>query len=161
MILYYILSIAFIGVTYLIGRTIEKKHYQEIRKQEVEFARIPAITIPYLPESWGMNPEFALNNRSSSIVVTGSVMISQDYFKSTASILKSIIGGRLYSYETLLDRARREAVLRMKREARTKGYNTIIGVRFETSTIASNSNRTTGVEVMVYGTALRVNQKLS
>jgi uncharacterized protein YbjQ (UPF0145 family) len=161
MLIYYILSIVFVGITYFIGRSIENRHYQEIRKQELEFARIPAVTIPYLPKSWGMSPEFTLRNRPSSIVVTGSVMISQDYFKSIASLLKSVIGGRLYSYETLLDRARREAVLRMKRDARTKGYNTIIGVRFETSTIASNSSKTTGVEVMVYGTALRVNQNIS
>ena len=62
------------------------------------------------------------------------------------------------AYEPLLDRARREALLRMKADAR--GADAIINVRFETSAInGSERNRSVaGVEMFAYGTALRLKQ---
>ena len=66
-----------------------------------------------------------------------------------------MFGGKLVAYESLLDRARREAVLRMKQEARDKGANRIINVKFQTFSIPGRNPRSFGaVEVMAYGTAL-------
>ena len=45
-----------------------------------------------------------------TVLVAGSVVISEDYFKRIVSSLQSLFGGRLRSYESLVDRARREAV---------------------------------------------------
>ncbi|MGQ0547496.1 MAG: YbjQ family protein, partial [Betaproteobacteria bacterium] len=57
----------------------------------------------------------------ASRLVAGSVVIADDYFKSLLAGLYSFFGGPVRSYESLLDRARREAVLRMKAEARPPG----------------------------------------
>jgi uncharacterized protein YbjQ (UPF0145 family) len=46
--------------------------------------------------------------------VSGSVVVSVDYFKRFLAGLRTLVGGRVTSYETLLDRARREAILRCK-----------------------------------------------
>jgi uncharacterized protein YbjQ (UPF0145 family) len=60
------------------------------------------------------------------------------------------------SYETLLDRARREAVLRMKEEARRQGYRLIVNVKVESSNIAGgNRGGLPAVEAFAYGTALK------
>ena len=48
-------------------------------------------------------------------LVQGSAVISIDYFKRMLAALRNIVGGEVKSYETLVDRARREATLRMKR----------------------------------------------
>ena len=63
-------------------------------------------------------------------------------------------GGKVKSYESLIDRARREALLRMKEEA--PDASMIINVRIETSTIGKTSrNKTVGcLEAVAYGTAL-------
>jgi uncharacterized protein YbjQ (UPF0145 family) len=70
-----------------------------------------------------------------------------------------LVGGRVASYESLLDRGRREAILRMKEEAFERGYNAVINVRIETSRLASSSRNgegTAGVEVLAFGTALKL-----
>ena len=83
-------------------------------------------------------------------------MVSSDYFKQFLSAWRLFFGGRLKSYETLLERARREAVLRMKAEAQAGNANAIFNVKLETSVI-SDQNSGGGaigtVEILAYGTA--------
>ena len=62
---------------------------------------------------------------------------------------------RVYSYESLVDRARREALLRMKESI--PGAKAIVNVRVETSTIGATANArgaVGSVEALAYGTAL-------
>ena len=63
----------------------------------------------------------------------------------------SIFGKNLTTYETLLDRARREALVRMRTEAQAKGYNHIYGLRLEVSNINQLGSM---VEAIAYGTAV-------
>ena len=88
-------------------------------------------------------------------MVYGSAVISVDYFKRILAALRNVFGGTIRSYETLLDRARREAILRMK-EAAPAGTKIIINVRVETSTIGKNTQKKSVgcVEALAYGTAL-------
>ena len=84
-------------------------------------------------------------------------MVSADYFKMFASALRNLVGGRVVVYESVLDRGRREAVLRMKEQAIAWGATQVVNVRLETSTIG---NRTGGkglvaIEVTAYGTGVR------
>ena len=135
-------------VTYFIGSAIERKHFTRIRAREYALRRFPAITLEHPPEDWEIE-EVGL--------VTGSVVISIDHFKRFLSALRGLVGGRVKSYETLLDRARREALLRLKESAREAGYRAVINVRLETSRLANgrrNGKGTAGVEVLAFGTGL-------
>ncbi|MBW2225478.1 MAG: heavy metal-binding domain-containing protein [Deltaproteobacteria bacterium] len=90
----------------------------------------------------------------SATLATGSVVISVDHFKRFLSGFRMIFGGEIRSYSSLIDRARREAVLRMKEsEPDAHAY---INTRLETSTISNTAgNEGTGtVEVLAYGTAV-------
>jgi uncharacterized protein YbjQ (UPF0145 family) len=87
-----------------------------------------------------------------AFLVHGTVVVSADYFKTFVAGLRHLIGGRFRSYETLLERARREAVLRLKAEARAKGARLVVCVRFETTSISSGW--APAIEVLAYGTAL-------
>ena len=72
--------------------------------------------------------------------------------------MRAIIGGRVSSYETLIDRARREAILRMKEQAAAKGANYVFNVKMETSSISKGQRDSIGsVEVLAYGTAITIN----
>jgi uncharacterized protein YbjQ (UPF0145 family) len=77
-------------------------------------------------------------------------------FKRFSAKIHSFFGGRLSVYESLLDRARREALLRMRERALLSGATMIFGVRLEVTSINNgNPNRgTTGVEMIAYGTAI-------
>lgn len=88
-------------------------------------------------------------------LVTGSVVISIDYFKRVYASLINFFGGEMSAYESLIDRARREAVLRMKEEA--PDSDIIYNLRIETSSISKNSlkkNSIGSIEAIAYGTAV-------
>ena len=85
----------------------------------------------------------------------GSVVFSNDYLQLMLAWFRGIFGGNIKVYESLLIRARREAVLRMKAEARKAGADHIFNVKFETSTIGAGARgTTTSVEILAYGTAV-------
>ena len=143
-----ILFLFLIALGYFCGSRAEKKHYQSIEAREKELIGLPAVTAKQI--------EVDERQVEKAEMVYGSVVISNDYFKRILASLRNIFGGRVKSYESLLDRARREAVLRMKEQA--PDASIIINMRLETSTIGGNANNKKGsmgcVEVMAYGTAL-------
>lgn len=146
----YDLIIFFILITvgYIAGTLAEKRHYRSIRKRENAFLNLPAVTMK--------NADYPAEKVKSAQMVYGSAVISIDYFKRMLAGLRNIFGGTVKSYETLIDRARREALLRMKEMA--GGATVIVNVRIETSTIGKRANNK-GVgclEAMAYGTALTI-----
>ncbi len=131
---------------YFFGQYYEKKHYKSIILREKKYRNIVAVSSRIPPVS---------EKPDASILVTGSVVISIDYFKRFLASLRTLIGGRVVSYESLLDRARREAILRMKEKASTLGADKIFNIKLETSSISKNTRGGIGsIEVLAYGTAL-------
>lgn len=146
--------ILLVGV-YFIGSWIEKKHFRSIRKREAEAHGFPVVTFNTAPEDWNIN---------SSHLVTGSIVVSLDYFKRVIAGLRGLIGGRVKTYEPLLERARREAILRMTEEARSQGYDAIFNVRLETSRLANarrDGQGVAGVEMLAFGTAVKFASRFS
>ena len=136
-------------VTYLTGSAIEKLHYREIRIRESRSRRFPTVNFRTPPKSWHI---------VGAEMVAGNVVVSIDYFKRFLAGLRMLFGGRVAAYESLLDRARREAILRMKEDAFKRGYNAVINVRIETSRMASSNRKgegTAGVEILAFGTAVK------
>ncbi len=132
---------------YAIGTFVEKRHYQSIKKREIEMLDLPAINIKKAP---GEKKIVGIQ------MVSGSAVISLDYFKRVLASLRMLIGGRVRTYESLIDRARREAVLRMKQSCKLKN-GLIINVRIETSSIgksANDKNQVGSIEALAYGTAI-------
>jgi uncharacterized protein YbjQ (UPF0145 family) len=132
-----------LGLGYVVGRIIEQRHYASIRLRERRYRDVLAFPMRFAPDS--VTPQQAF-------LVHGTVVVSADYFKTFVAGLRNLIGGRFRSYETLLERARREAVLRLKEEARAKGARLVVCVRFETTSISSGW--APAIEVLAYGTAL-------
>ena len=131
-------------IGYMSGTIVEKRHYKSIRKREELLKSLPT-TVLKKP----LNEE----NIESCRLVNGSVVISIDFFKKFLAGLINFFGGNISSYETLIDRARREAILRLKEDA--KGADEIINLRIETSSITKNTNNSVGaIEVLAYATAI-------
>ncbi len=131
-------------VGYTSGTLLERRHFRQIRAREEEMAGLPAIMLKKPLQEEGIR-EVRL--------VSGSVVISIDYFKKFVASLLNFFGGRISTYETLLDRARREAILRMKESAGDAAE--IVNIRIETSSIPKNAAQNIGaVEVLAYGTAV-------
>jgi len=128
----------------IFGRMNEKKHYSNLADQETELGDILTT-----------NLKIASSDAASGSLVTGSVVIANDAFKKFISAFMLFFGGRVSVYETLMERARREALVRMKIQARDLGAYEVINVRIETSTIRGRTPQSVGsIEILAYGTAL-------
>ena len=143
----WILFLVLMALGYFVGRWKERAHYQSIREREVQYAKVLAFAVRYPPDV--VTPQ-------DCRLVSGSVVISSDYFKHFVSGLRTMIGGRLTSYESLLDRARREATLRMKEQAQQFGSTLVVNVKVESTTVSGGARKgLPAMEVMAYGTALK------
>jgi len=141
-----VIFLVLLSTGYLFGRRAEKKHYQSIIAKEEELRHVVVLSLRFPPP--GM-----LSLDAS--LVCGNVVVSVDYFKTVVSGLRNLVGGNMTAYESLLDRARREAILRMQQQAADLGAATVINLKFETSRISGNAGQGLGsVEVLAYGTAL-------
>ena len=138
------LLLALLLLGYGAGRWLEKRHYRSIREREQALRHVVALNTRYVPEGVAA---------TGAVLVSGGVVISSDYFKTFVAGFRAFFGGRFRGYETLLERARREALLRLKAEALAAGATLVIGVRFQSTTIAGSS--TPSVEVLAFGTALK------
>lgn len=146
LVLVYGLPFLFFVVSGVAGVIIERRHYRSIREREAATAGLPVVTLRTLDPG---------RTVADSRLVTASVVISHDNFKRFLAQLRKIFGGRLRSYESLLDRARREAVLRLK--AQCPDAHIVLNLRLDTANIASTQGKKGlgALEVIAYGTAVR------
>jgi uncharacterized protein YbjQ (UPF0145 family) len=142
------LFLGLLSVGLFFGRAAERRHFRELARREAELREILVFNERRPPADRGF--------RSGALVV-GSVVIAEDYFKRVAAGLRSFFGGRLGVYESLMDRGRREAIVRMKQEARRIGATMVFNVRLETSSLSEDRGRGSpmfSAEFIAYGTAL-------
>ncbi|HEX5681429.1 MAG TPA: heavy metal-binding domain-containing protein [Desulfobacterales bacterium] len=141
-----IIFFVLMGVGYTVGTFAEKRHYRSIHAREQALLHLPAVTT--------RTSHYTDAQIESADLVLGSTVISVDYFKQFVAVLRKIFGGTVRSYETLLDRARREAVLRMKEVAGDAVV--IVNVRIEAAPIGKKARKgnVSCVEAVAYGTAL-------
>ncbi len=142
-----------IVVAYLVGSALERRHFADILSREDEMHGFPVLSFESVPEDWRVG---------SAELVSGSIVVSLDYFKRIIAGLRGLIGGRVKTYEPLLDRARREAVLRMSERARARGFDAVINVRLETSRLANatrDGQGTAGIEMLAFGTAVKLDRQ--
>lgn len=135
-----IIFVILFGIGFGFGRYNERKHLKTLERDEKRLAHIVMDT-----------------NRFQSIddvgkMVCSNVVISHDYFKYVIAQIENFFGGRLTSYESIVERARREAVVRLKAEAEKIGSTQIMGLRLSTTELGMQGGM---VEVFAYGTAIQ------
>ncbi len=143
-----ILFVGLIIVAYLTGRRAESRHYQSIRRRERAFFCRSTITAQTLEGECRVD---------RSTLALGSVVVSVDYFKRFLAGFRMLFGGELGSYAPLLDRGRREAILRMKESC--PDADLYLNCRLETAAISRGQRNTVGcVEITAYSTAITFKQ---
>ena len=141
-----IIFLVLMTLGYGVGTFLEKRHYRSILRREKEFLNLPAVTLK--------TAHYTPDQVASARLVYGSAVISIDYFKKILAGLRNIFGGTVKSYESLVDRARREATLRMKAMAGDAAV--IVNVRIETASVGKQANKKSVgcLEAVAYGTAI-------
>jgi uncharacterized protein YbjQ (UPF0145 family) len=137
--------LALILLGFFAGRLAERNHYTSIHKREDEFLSQPAATTRTIEEG---------REVQSAELAVGSVVVSVDYYKRFLSAFRMLFGGELRSYASVLDRGKREAILRMKESSPTA--DVYLNFRMETATISKGKRKAIGsVEIVAYSTAIK------
>ena len=122
------------------GRYNERKHLQYLDEQEQRLAYIRVNNSRFIESTFPGH------------MISSNVVISHDYFKYAIANVQNMLGGRLTSYESVVERARREAIVRLKLEAEKIGADQIMGIRLSTTELGMQGGM---VEVFAYGTAIQ------
>lgn len=140
-----------LGLGFFVGKAVDRRHMAQLATREHAMDReVTAISLSET-ETWTI---------SEPTMVTGSVVVSLDYWKKFFAAWRGIFGGEIGQYHSLMERARREAMLRMRERAQAEGRNAVVNVRLETAKVQSlfGGGGTAGVEVLAYGTAVRARE---
>ena len=122
------------------GRYNERKHLQYLDEQEQRLAYIRVNNSRFNESTFPGH------------MISSNVVISHDYFKYAIANVQNMLGGRLTSYESVVERARREAIVRLKLEAEKMGADQIMVIRLSTTELGMQGGM---VEVFAYGTAIQ------
>ena len=122
------------------GRYNERKHLQYLDEQEQRLAYIRVNNSRFIESTFPGH------------MISSNAVISHDYFKYAIANVQNMLGGRLTSYESVVERARREAIIRLKLEAEKMGADQIMGIRLSTTELGMQGGM---VEVFAYGTAIQ------
>lgn len=147
-VLFILLTIVPLFIWYKIGKHFENKHFADIIERERRM-----VDLAFSPSD-----QLDTSRRVEAIgLVTGQVVIGSDPFKRYIANLVNLVGGRVSVFEAPMDRARREAILRMKEQALELLADEVVNFRMETMSISGGqSAEPLGiVEVVAYGTAIR------
>lgn len=142
-----VVPIFLIGLGYGVGRYRERRHLLSLAEREADMKDIGVTNLKTVAR-----PEEIAEAR----LVCGQAVIASDYFKTFASRLRNLVGGRMRALESLMARARREATLRMLDEARAMGATEVWNIRLSTSTIGQTQGKRSApmAEILAYGTAV-------
>lgn len=84
-------------------------------------------------------------------LVKGSTVQTTHFGKDFMAGMKTLVGGELTSYTEMLNQARQLATKRMVDEAEAMGADAVINLRYASSSLMQGA-----AEVIVYGTAVRI-----
>ncbi|MHC4547688.1 MAG: YbjQ family protein [Planctomycetota bacterium] len=78
----------------------------------------------------------------------GTAIRSRHFGRNLLASFRALVGGEIRDYTKVIAEAREQAYDRMVEDARSKGANAVLGVRFTSIEVMSSA-----AEILVYGTA--------
>jgi len=123
----------FLGLAYFIGGLIERRHIASLEEREAKLQHILTTQTRSFP--------MLVSHQTPPTCLIGETVISSDYLKTFLAFFRNIFGGEVKSFRTIMERARRESLLRVKEQAQELGYNALCNVRFDTADVAGSGSR--------------------
>lgn len=132
-----------------VGGATERRHFRSLTAREEATQSMLVTQLKTFPE---IQP-----GSTAPKAFFAEVVIGADYLKTFLSVFRSIFGGELRSFRSILERARREALMRIKEQAASEGYNALCNVRIETADIGgrgqNRKNKMVMASILASGTA--------
>lgn len=95
------------------------------------------------------NPDIEIGELLTVVVVN-----STNIFNDVAGSIRDAVGGRMKTYEEVIQDALNMALKELEKKAKDLGYDGVIGIKIASPTIANG-----GAEVVVYGNGFRLKNK--
>ena len=144
MLIYNGIQVIGIGLAgWLLATWFEHRHFKSMDQREIPLGDISTTTAKHPPPG---EPQGAA-------LLIGSVVVAHDYFRTVVIFFRRLIGGNIRPYERLVERGRREALIRLKEEADLRQCDKIINVRFATTAVSGRFLH--AIEMVAYGTGVR------
>jgi uncharacterized protein YbjQ (UPF0145 family) len=86
--------------------------------------------------------------------VFGLIVRSRGLGGNIMAGLRSLVGGEIHEYTSMLEDARKQAIDRLVKNATAMGANAVVMMRFDSSEIGQNMS-----EVLAYGTAIMIEKE--
>ena len=122
---------AFPIVAIISGRVIESRHFRSLDEREERFRDIIVTQTKDCP--------LAAPGSPPPRMLVAEVVIGSDYLKTFLASIRQLVGGQVGSYQKMLTRARREAILRLQAQAREQGYNALANLRVQTADVGGGA----------------------
>ena len=133
------------------GGANERRHFRRLEEREHDARNFRVSQIKTFPDA-------AKVADLAPTLIVAEVVIGSDYLKSFLANLRNIFGGEVRSFQTLLTRSRREALMRLVEQARDQGFNALCNVRFDTADVGGASGKVHMSAVLASGTAYRTDE---
>lgn len=137
---------------WLVGRGIERRHAARLEEREAELGGLVLTSQRRAP----------LDGDYQTIgLCSGNAVIAVNAIRSIMAIWRLLIGGEVSVVSEVMTQGRREAVVRLRREALKMGATHVINVRLETAAVSGgaggdgNNRNPATMEFLAYGTAIR------
>ena len=104
-----VIALFLIGLT--VGTILQRRHYRSLEQREAALGSFLLTNV-------------GITSTQPGELVTGSTVVAYDFFRRVAILLRKMIGGRFSMHEAFMERARREAILRMAESAKNRGNTT-------------------------------------
>lgn len=130
-----------LAIGFAAGTIAQRRHLRELERREAALGPMILTNLQRIDAVGGE-------------LVTGSTVVAFDFFRRIAVLLRKIVGGRFPMHERFMERARREAVLRMAEAAKAKGASAVHNIRIVGSNLGDSGSAMGGCEVLAYGTAV-------
>jgi uncharacterized protein YbjQ (UPF0145 family) len=143
----FIILAVMLGIGYFFGTRAENQHFRSLQQREKAIhGLVLSVT----------GAKAHIPDAHQAQLFVGSVVVSSDFFKTFIAGIMNLFGGRITVYESLLERGRREALLRMEESALAWGAERVVNIRIQTAELSGNSGQgVVALEVMAYGTGIR------
>ena len=134
-----VIALFLIGLT--VGTVLQRQHYRSLEQREAALGSFLLTNV-------------GITSNQPGELVTGSTVVAYDFFRRVAILLRKLIGGRFSMHEAFMERARREAILRMAESAKNRGATSVHNIRLVSTNLGDSNSAMGGCEVLAYGTAI-------
>ncbi|HMO14133.1 MAG TPA: heavy metal-binding domain-containing protein [Pirellulaceae bacterium] len=130
---------------FALGGYVDRKHLANLAERErlCQSIQLSQSQHFFSPHFGGSPPQ----------IVTAETVVANNHFKRFLASWRKFFGGEIKSFHVLVERARRETLMRLVENAQQQGFNALCNVRLDSVDIGGNTTAQGMSCICILGTA--------